>query len=366
MSFRANEGRMTRTWRYSGALIGLVAFASCQDGKASQSDGAVFDYDGGIGATVQGYTWDPEAFFYGLATCPPDPEHCPYPPITIPKSPLFPRTIVTGAAVGLFDPAQPMRMMPLPFAAAATTGDDGSWQVARVPTRPGPPFFAVAAVGDGGGLVPAMVPMLAPIPPAHYFPTFTLKPIVTGATTLCLDQATGLIGDSGILEAVARYLKSAGKKVSAADFIDPGKYGGVAVWWLYQAGPPVLRVPAFGAYVKADQGQSFSIYWMPPGAGPAAVSAIQSARGFFVNMAGASGPGLDIAVTVVLLPPVNGPPAMVGFVPTDPVSDSTQGRPFTFPSLPPAMPIAPGIVSWGELQANTPDSPPPPDFVCVD
>lgn len=358
---------MTRTWTSSGfALLCVVALAGCDDGEPIAPDATLFDYDGGLGATIQGYTWDPEAFFWGLATCPPNPEQCPYPPITIPKSPLFPRTVVRGAAVGLFDPTQPMQTMPLPFRAASPTGDSGGWQVAGVPTRPEPPFFAVAAVGDGGGLVQAPVPSLPEIPPAHYFPTQTLKPIATGATTFCLDQATGLIGDAGVLDAVARYLTSTGTPVSAADFIDPAKYGGVAVWWLFQSGPPVLRVPAFGASVTADQGRSFTIHWLAPGTGPAEVTAIQSPRGFFVDAAGGSGPGLDVAVTVVLLPPVEGPPAMVGFTPTDPVSDATQGRPFSFPPLPPAMPIAPGIVSWGELQALTPNSPPPPEFVCVD
>jgi hypothetical protein len=342
------------------ALAPIFAGGGCDDEVIVNSDSAVFSDAGLATATVTGYAWDPEIFWYVLATCAPPGQMCNLPPLILPNTPIYSQAAVSGAAVGLFDPLQPTQTMPLPFASAGLSGFDGGWVVTGVPLRSNPPFFAVAAVPPGGMGVDGGVPG------TNYLPTFNMKPIGTAKTTLCLSQPAGLVGDSGVLEAVAKYRTIHGNPTEVKDLLDPTKTAGVAVWWLWIPGAASLKVPAFGASVKADIGDTYTLSWLPPGI--PAFAALQSARGFFVNndfmgMAPGAAPG----VSVVVLPPLTsgGAPPTVTFTAGDPVMDEKSGRPYRFTALPPSQ-IPPGLISLGELQGLSDGAAAaPPDWVCL-
>jgi hypothetical protein len=352
------------SWLSPLLLLGSVA---CDEPVAP--DMANF-LDGGISltATIQGYSYDPEAFWFTLATCPvqpaPPPGQCPLPPIIVPNTPIWEASKMTGAFVGLFDPAQPTQTNPLPFMAPGPTDPQtAGWTIENVPVRPGPPLFPVAfkppSMGDGGTTS-------GNVPPANYFPTFTFKPISTANTTLCFSQEAAVLGDSGILEAVAKHRNLP----AAGALLDPSVAGGVIVTWLYLAQDAIVRVPAFGAYTTASAGTTYDIWWAPPGALPAFLK--QSRRGFFVNTSGPPMPGQQgpIGVNVTVLPPLTGPPSPVTLTFNDPVTDDKSGnpalagRPFTFPPIPPFAP-APGIITYIGLLGNRPTAPPPPAWVCL-
>ena len=271
--------------------LALLAQTGCDDGSSALPDQGLYTDGGFTSATIEGYVWDPEVFWNALASCPPVNGQCPLPPIILPGTPLYGQAAVANALVGLFDPTQPTQTMPLPYMAEAPTRFDGGWDVVGVPLRPAPPFFAVAATIPGMGADGGAGPV------THYFPTLTGKPIAT-RTTLCLAQSTGIVGDTGVLDAVAKFLTLTGHPTTAADLVDPTKTGGVAVFWLFMPGPSALRVPAFGSTVTADQGQSFTVSWLPPG------------------------------------------------------------------TLPPTQ-LAPGLVTFFELQAVSPGAAPAPDWVCL-
>jgi hypothetical protein len=355
---------MTKTTRRSSVsllacVVALAAPAGCDEGP-SAPDMTAFGDAGVSTAIVQGYTWDPEAFWWMLGTCVPSGPSCPLPPVQVPGTPIYETAKVTGALVGLFDPTQPMQTMPLPFNADAPSGESGGWTIEGVPLRPAPPYFPIAVKppstasgGDGGAG--------GPVPPAGYLPTFTVKPISTGHTTLCLGQETALVSDGGVLEAVAKHLGLP----SAGVLLDPTRFGGVVVSWLYTPGDPSLRVPAFGAFTAASAGTSYDVRWLPPGAGPPPVVARQSRRGFFVNTDGPTSTlGAAVGVTVTTLPPLMGPPTAVTFTATDPATDAATKRPWTFPTLPAIMP-APGLVTFIGLQAIDFSRPPAPAWVCL-
>ncbi|MGQ0507697.1 MAG: hypothetical protein ACT4TC_20535 [Myxococcaceae bacterium] len=320
------------------------------------------------GATfVQGYAWDPEAFFFSLATvCPPPPAPCAFPPLTLPEDPNlglhFERSAIQGATVYLFDPAQGKPA----FAASTPSKASGGWQVKNVTSRPGPPFFPLWAdpSGQEKPTLKAFGPTtLPPIPAGDYGPTFVLRPIFTQFTD-CIGMAAPLVSKVGVLDAVAKYLTATGTPTSVADLYSPAKFGGVVVTWLYASGPSALRAPAKGSTLGAAVTSPASVTarvlhidWAPPGVGPPT----QSPRGFFVNDAVTASPQ---GLTVTLLTPAAQPPTLVAFTPGDPVTDAANDRPWQFPPLPP-MPIAPGTLSFNELQAVPRGSPPPPQFVCI-
>jgi hypothetical protein len=336
-------------------LFGALALATavgCEDDFTDTPDSGQFS-DGAVAVThVSGYVWDAEAYWLALANCAPPGEMCQLPPIVLPGTPLYAQAAVPNAIIGLFDPLQPMQLMPLPFMAVDPTGFDGGWHIENVTRRPNPPFLPV---------VGAVLPKPSPLPTdPTYLTTMTLKPIATNGVQ-CLSQAAGVVSDSGALEAVAKAMTLGGTTTTVADLLDPTKTGGVVVWWLWMPGPPVLRVPAFGATMQADMGTTFTIAWLPPGLLPPAV---QSKRGFFVT-SGPAGPADPPrpGLSVTVLPPLMGPPPMIQFTPMDPVTDEASGRPFSFPPLPP-MQLGPGIATFGELQGATPGQIPPP-FICL-
>jgi len=346
----------------------LVGASACEE-PIPPKDPSYLDGGISLSATISGYSFDPEAFFFMLATCPvtppAQPGQCPLPPVIVPNTPIWETAKLPGALVGLFDPLQPMQTNPLPFRAPAPTSDGAGWNIEDVPVRPGPPYFPVAFKppamdgGDGGT-------GRGPVPPANYLPTFTVKPISTADTTLCFGQEAAVFGDSGILEAVAKHLNLP----AAGALLDPTVSGGVVITWLYLAQDAVVRVPAFGAFTTANAGTTYDIWWAPPDVLPPFLK--QSRRGFFVNTSGPPMPGQQgpIGVNVTVLPPLTGPPAPVAFTFNDPVKDDKSGnpvltgRPFTFPAIAPFT-VPPGLVTYLGLLGNRPLEPPPPAWVCL-
>lgn len=334
-----------------------VGSVGCDDGGLTgPEDGSIYSDGAAASATVSGYVWDTEAYWLSFAGCG---MNCMLPPLILPASPLFQAAIVPNAIVGLFDPASPTAG--LAFQAAAPSAKDGGYYIQNVPPRPAPPFFPVV-----GTVLPELNDGGTPTNPVGYEPTMTLKPIATAKTTLCLSQGAGVVSDSGVLEAVAKFLTSKGTPTTVADLVDPTKSGGVVVWWLWIPGSGSLRVPAFGSFVTSDVGTSYNISWLPPGQGPPFVLPIQSKRGFYVNSIGPGAPGAAPGVTVTVLPPVQGPPPAVKFTFTDPVTDAASGRPYQFRPLDPLQ-VGPGVVTFGESQALTPGAAAgaPPDWLCL-
>jgi hypothetical protein len=313
--------------------------------------------DGGVAeTTVSGYSWDPEAFWYGFATC--GGQNCPYPPLQQIGNPTMERALVAGSQVALFDPAVDRPA----YSATAVTDNKGGWQVNHVPSRADPPFLALGIPLTGAGLMNAGPPELPPIPKGNYFSTIQLKPIIT-LSTICINQPSSMASDVGVLQAVAKYLNAMGDPRSTAkDLVDPTKTGGIAVWWLWQPGPVILRLPAFGAVMSASVGQRLIIDWAPPSAPlPPEVKAIQSERGFFVNPTATVSPmGL-----YVFLYPAGTTPVMVQFTASDPTVDPDHHRPWQFPKLPPTIVIAPTLVASGDLPADEEGAPEPPFFACL-
>ena len=308
---------------------------------------------------VEGYVWDPEAFWLTVASCDPT-KGCTLPPIVLPGVPATERSEVAGAMVSLFDPlADPAA--PPQFVANAPTDQYGGWYMDKVTSRKGgPPFIPVAIPPAPGGtpLKDNGPPFLDPIPPADYLPTMALKPIFTEYTN-CLGQSVPIASDKGVLEAVAKYLTANGTTTTAADFIDPSKYGGVLIAWYYLPSDPPVRLPAFNTVLSTTAGTIYNINWAPPKALPPFMN--QSTRGFFVDT---STTGSPFGLFVVTLPPLMGPPSPVSLTITDPITDAPTGRPWTFPDVPPQI-LPPGLISYLELQGNQPGRPPPAQWVCL-
>ncbi len=294
---------------------------------------------------VAGYVWDPEAYWVSLALCGPA---CPIPPLVMPGIPHFEAAVVRRAEVKLFDPLSNSATL----SASAPSGAQGSYSVMGVPSRGDVPFFPTAVTPDA----PAATDGGAQ--PVTYLPTFTMRPVVT-SWTQCLAISTVQASTIGILDAVAQAESQPGAPVAVADLVNPAKYGGVAVFWMYQPLGGSVRVPAFGTRMDANVGRVLLIDWAPPGVLPAAAK--QSPRGFHVG----AGPVSGFGISVVLLPPLAGPPAPVTFTPVDPVTDLPNGRPWKFPALPPTV-IAPGMISFGELPGIPPGpAGAPPAWLCL-
>jgi hypothetical protein len=287
-------------------------------------------------SVVSGFVWSPEAFWLALANCG---LSCPIPPLTMPGIPLFEGATVAHAQVKLFDPLTGSATL-----AAPETGTNGVFSMTGVPSRD-VPFFPSAVTP------PPAAPTDGGVPGLEYLPTLTLRPVST-QWSQCLNISTLQISTTGILDAVAQH-----QGLTVNDLIDPTKVGGVAVWWLFIPPAGALHVPAGETRMTSSAGTVLHINWAPPGLGPPQ----QSPLGFFVSGTDTS----DLGLAVVLFPPLTGPPSPVSFTPVDPVTDVTQGRPWSFPPLPP-MVIPPGTISFGELGGLTPGATgAPPLWLCL-
>lgn len=349
---------MNRSLRLVSVLSALALGAGCESNPSSDVVGTPIvspvefqDTDlATLTTRVSGFAWDPEAFFFSWITN--GGPTSPIAPIISEVSPLFLRSVVQGAQVTVLDP-----VLGRPAAAPVAAAANGFWVLPSVPSRPTPPFFALNA---GGGVLPTTQPpgtppTLPPIPPAsRYFPTVTLRPIATNHS-MCVLQESLAIGDNGILDAVARAMTAAGAPTTPADFVDPTKFHGVNVFWLYQPGFPMLRAPAVNTALEATSGQVFNVAWQPPGA-PGLPPGLQSPRGFIVQPGAVSGLGIFVVVQ-----PASGPKAPgVRFTVRDDTTDAATRRPWKFDPI--NAPLIPGVITFGGLQIRPSTFEPPSPF----
>jgi hypothetical protein len=311
---------------------------------------------------VTGFAWDPEAFFFSWATC--GATACPISPVLSDQSPLFRRSILQNAPVTLLDP-----VTSAPAVTPTTTGSSptGTFILDGVPSRASPPYFTFS-VGTGAALPttqpPGTPPTLPPIPTGNYLPTVNVRPIPT-KYSICVFQEALHISDVGILDAVARYRSVVeGRPTTVADFVNPEKYAGVTVFWMFANAFPIIRAPASNTTVTASSGSVYHVAWSPPR--PEIPAAIQSPRWYFVQ---GGSPTSGLGITVILHTAGSAPPA-VTYTPTDPVTDAAARRPYKFSTL--TLPVIPGVITFAAFQFGPNVTPPfnpneaaPADHLCL-
>lgn len=336
----------------------------------------------GLTSRLNGFTVDPEAYFINLASCAPVPEQCQLPPLYAEFSPLLQRALVRNAPITLQDtqPDPATGQPPAPDVMTPSVSEaNGIWTRDKVPTRRGAPFLVLSLGGQAtlanNAVMPLPPPMLTlqPVPEGNYVPTVTVRPVVP-AHSACVGLEALQMSDKGILEAVAKYLTAEGTPTTVQDLLNPARFGGVTVFWLYRPGFPVFRVPAANTSVVATvkdvssgvdvpSGRVLNIEWAPPGALPPPLAPFQSTRGFFIPP-GPPAPISSLGLAAVLHPPLMGPPPMVTFTAKDLTTSDPEGRPWVFQAAV-ALPVVPGVVSFAGLQlanktpSTTPSIPPP-------
>ncbi|RKG65754.1 hypothetical protein D7V80_22205 [Corallococcus sp. CA054B] len=334
----------------------------------------------GLTSRVTGFTVDPEAYFFNLAGCAPTPEQCQLPPLYAEFSPLLQRAVVENAAITLLDSATGQVLAE--SGVVAPSDANGVWTLDKVPTRRGAPFFVLSQVSPempgmpaipsgklaNNAVMPLPPPMLTlqSVPEGDYVTTLTVRPVVP-AHSACVGLEALQMSDKGILEAVAKYLSFEGTSTTVADLLNPGRFGGVTVFWLYRPGFPVFRVPAANTTVEASAGRVLNIEWAPPGVLPEPLNLLQSARGFFIPP-GPPAPYSSLGLVAVVHPPSPpGPPPVVHFEAKDSTTSDPEGRPWVLQPL--DLPVAPRTVTFAGLQmySKTPSTTPqiPPPSTCL-
>ncbi|WP_224243413.1 hypothetical protein [Hyalangium gracile] len=352
---------MHRAIRYGITLGALLLGAGCENQAEAPTESSfiprpkyvsVEQASPMLTTRVAGYALDPEAFFLSIASC--QAPACPLPPFLLDNNPLFLRSVVRGAPITVADPlSSPAQVAPL-----ASTDPLGIWTLRAVPSRK-EPYFPIAPQRQGALPSPTedLFPGLPPIPPTNYQRTVTLRPVKT-VNADCFAIEAAVIGDSGITQAIAKFLTTkSGTPVTVADLLDPTKYGGVVIVWNYFPGFPYGRIPGDGTTVEASAGQVLSIEWAPPGVLPPPVAeALQSMRGFFVNEAA---PVSSLGISAVLLPPTVSLTQEVTYTPRDPGKDAPTNaalrRPWVHRPLK-AVPM-PGYITFMPAQFEHADGP---------
>ncbi|RKH74787.1 hypothetical protein [Corallococcus aberystwythensis] len=321
----------------------------------------------GLTSRLSGFTVDPEAYFINLAHCAPPPAQCPLPPLFAEFSPLLQRSVVRGALVTLQDTVpDPVTGRPPDPAPPIPSDARGLWTLPKVPTRKGAPFFVLSV---GQGTLANDVPPPFPLPPVaegNYLPTLTIRPVVP-AHSACVGLEALQMSDKGVLEAVAKYLTAIdGAPVTVPDLLNPGRFGGITVFWLYRPGFPAFRVPAANTTVEASSGRVLNIEWAPVGALPPPLAPFQSTRGFFIAPTppgGQPAPNSSLGLVAIVHPPLMGPPGTVTYTAKDATTSVPDNRPWSL--MPLALPQIPGLVTFAGLQmapavpSTTPQFPPP-------
>lgn len=318
------------------ALALCLVFAGCEfpSGGGTDAGTASLFVDAGPSTDttdINGFSWDPEVmtWYWGFFGGPDSPA----PAYLSPLTPLFGLSEVSGVEVLIIDPTTGQPVASSPDTSAV---DGGTWFVPGVPSSSPAPYLAL---GTGGAYTPHGETYGIPDPPpTNYLPTLTLRPIAT-TYSQCSAQQAVMVGDNGILQAVALKL---GITVSA--LFD--NYGGVFVWELYQPNPanPLDVTPADGVTVTASAGTVFNLDWAPPFDG----DPMRSERGYIVVDDTKS----PIGVSVVLVPyDVTDP---VTFQPTDPITQaeldsggSARLRPWEY--FPVTIPSVPGTVEFAPV-----------------
>lgn len=347
---------------FVGTLLGAALLnAGCQDNASSPATSNFTPrpvYENrepeGLTSRLSGFAVDPEAYFFNLAHCAPQGTQCSLPPLYAEFSPLFQRSVVRGALVTLQDTVpDPATGMPPQPAPPVPSDAQGLWTMEKVPTRKDAPYFVLSVPGPGTVANDVQGPFpLPPVPAGNYLTTMTVRPVVPSHSA-CVGLEALQMSDKGILEAVAKSLSAeTSTSVTVGDLLNPAKYGGVTVFWLYAPGFPVFRVPADSTTVEASRGRVFHIDWAPPGALPPPLAPLQSARGFFIPP-GPPATSSKLGIMVVLQPALMGPPGPpIIYTPKDTLEIAPgKGPRMVFQSLP--LPQVPGIVTFAGLQMNS-------------
>lgn len=307
---------------------------------------------------VSGLVYDPDAFFFALATFPTDPDDPSGgpPPALFEGIPFVTRSAAMGTRVSLTQNGTVVDT-------SGPSTPDGFWQAAGIPTGDATYFMRAEPPAEPLTLgAPEIFPSppFVPVPEAKYYPTTTLRPIVPLAPT-CYVQVAAVLGDAGALTAVANLLTDMGTPTTAADLANPDKTGSVVFIWVATPSPVFESFigPAGGIQASASAGNLYSIIWAPPNEGPPG----QSPMGYFA-VPDNVGP---LGYFALILPPGTTGPVKVSFTDTNPPPDPNQPQdpngpppnPWVVPDLE-VMP-SPGI-SFARLfatGAGAPEEPPP-------
>lgn len=324
--------------RSAGVFLLALSLSACSIEAPTTGDpdaGSPFTDLGPETTRMYGVAWDPEAFWYSYATWVGPPAR-PAPQLQVGIAHLD-RSIVLGATVSLRNAQGAVTA-----STASPSADGGAWLIAEVPNSNSVRY----ATATWNGTRPdAGVPV---VPVTDYQPTLTYRPIVPNGG-VCYFQQAALVGNTGLLDAVAKYLTDQGTPTTVANLLDPARYGSVFVVFAYQPGASYQVLPTPGSALDAGVGQVLTIDWALPGAGPN--PALQSNRGFFVTE---SGPVDAKGFFVILLPPGS---STLSATIIDSVTDAPTRRPFGFGALDVAG--APGFVNYVPLQGTL--GPPFPD-----
>lgn len=304
----------------------------------------------GFTSMLTGYSVDAEAFWVNLATCG---QTCPLPPIHADIIPLFTRSVVRNAPITVLDlTTNKLVGQPSPTTPA------GMWTLKGIPSRDlADPKSAYLIRAQGGGTLANDAPSPLPLPPVpvgNYVPTVTYRPIMP-SHSVCLGLEAAQVSDKGVLEAIAKFLSAEGSTpVTVSDLVNPTKYDGVTVIWMYHPGFTYLRAPGTDTTVEASKGRVLNLAWAPPDAPlPPEIKALQSTRGFFVTP-GAPTSALGI---VAVLHPKSTNTGEVTYTPKDEKTDAAEQRPWSYPPI--KLTPVPGAVVFASVLFNLPNTVPP-------
>lgn len=308
--------------------------------------------------TLSGVVFDPEAFFFSLATFPEgeNPEDAP-PPALFEGIPYLMRAATVGARVSVMSGAT----------VADTSGpapQNGYWQVQGVPT--GAPYTFRAVPPEEGVVVGAPdffpSPPFEPVPQGKYYPTTTLIPM-TASSTSCHAQAATMVGEGGALGALANLLTDmTGTETTPADLVDPEKTGGVALIWVYGPSPVFdlfdapLGGPEGGVAAETDKGTLYGLDWAPPGVIPGPV---QSPMGYMAMPESMS----PMGYFALVLPKGHTGPVTLHFIDQGVTPEGEEGGPFgprPYVIEPLTVEVGPGV-SFARVHAFSPAMIPPED-----
>lgn len=296
-------------------------------------------------STFAGLAYDPEAFFYLLATFPAPPDQAP-PPALYEGVPYLYYSSIPEATVRILDPDGNET-------ASTKSSPTGSWQVLGIPSgakeyqaKADPP--AGGAHPGAGYMGPGAPPPPVSVPAAIYYPTTTLRPIIP-LDTLCQFQVATMVGDAGALSALAKLLSK-----TVAEIVSKNN---VALMWAFAPSfdLDLFTSPINGISAQASRGTLYAINWAPPGMGPPG----QSAMGYFAVQVKSSSTLSDLGYYAVLLPTGDtGGPVTVTFKDTITGGMGPFPRPLGVPPI--VAQLRPGV-SFGRVFAFPAGGPGGPD-----
>jgi len=353
--------------------VALALCAGCSmEGPVKQPDaGGFMPLNPDPRVVMAGYVLDPEALFFSIRMCDRfGPGSCPLPSQLLTGMPHLMRSLVPLGKAQVFDPDPAVGKATLDGGtwASASGGPPAAWVIGGVTRRDSPPYYVYVSRAipgtppaqpyDAGFAPPPPAPYMPPIPTAwHYLPTRSAVPI-HGNAAGCYGIRTPIMGDTGVLDALAQYLTATGgTTVVPADLLNPSLFGGVAVVWVYQPSDrnSILAAPGIPVEVLSGPAQLYTISWSNPAAAPppeadAGNGLGFSARGFYVNP---YAPVSNAGVYVLTVPPNGGSVTTatnVAVAATDPsLPDAGPWRPYRY--QPQTLDLRPAQIMFVEYKA---------------